>query len=136
MIALMDVVRMLASPMSKTRTPIVLMAALFAVFLGFSTHARSEIYTVITNPGEDCSTQMNIGWQADLDDTNAVVVYTTKSDKSWAHATTVTGKFKRCEIFDGIYSRTPKGSNWNEEAKFLDYGVTLTGLRPDTDYMY
>ena len=112
------------------------MAALLAGFLSFSVGARAEVYSITANPAEDCSTQMNIGWHADLDDTNVVVVYTTRSDKSWARAVTARGNFERCEIFDGIYSKTPAGSNWNEVAKFLDYGVTLTGLKPDTQYMY
>ena len=46
------------------------------------------------------------------------------------------GRFEKCEIFDGINSKTPAGTDWKEEAKFLDYGVTLEGLTPDTLYMY
>ncbi len=106
------------------------------VFLGAATFARAEVYSIIANPAEDCSTQMNIGWHADLAATNCVVVYTPATNSSWAQAATVRGKFERCEIFDGIKSKTPTGADWKEEAKFLDYGATLKGLTPDTRYMY
>lgn len=79
---------------------------------------------------------MNIGWHADLNSSKCSVVYTTKSDADWAHATTVEGKSEKSDLFDGIDSKTPDGKDWKEEAKFLDYGVTLTGLKPDTEYMY
>jgi hypothetical protein len=112
------------------------MAAQFGGLLGVTTFARAEAYSIIANPGEDCSMQMNIGWQADLGDTNDVVIYTTKSDASWAHAATARGRFEKCEFFNGINSKTPEGKDWKEDAKFLDYGVTLEGLTPDTWYMY
>ncbi|MEO8376102.1 MAG: metallophosphoesterase family protein [Candidatus Sumerlaeota bacterium] len=98
--------------------------------------ARAEVRSVTANPAEDCSTQMNIGWHADLGDTSCTLVYAQKSDTAWAHATTVAGKSQRSEVFDGIDSKLPDGKDWKEEAKFLDYGVTLTGLTPDTEYIY
>src|SRR5690606_29521234 len=107
-----------------------------AIFLLGQAPARAEIRAVTANPGEDCSTQMNIGWHADLTETSTSVVYTPKQDAAWAQAKEVPGKAKRSEVFDGVLSKTPDGKDWNEEAKFLDYGATLSGLTPDTDYMY
>jgi hypothetical protein len=101
-----------------------------------ATPASAEVRSVTANPAEDCSTQMNIGWHADLGETSCSVVYTQKSDAAWAQAMRVAGKSKRSEVFDGIDSKTSDSKDWKEEAKFLDYGVTLTGLKPDTDYMY
>lgn len=98
--------------------------------------SRAEVRAVTANPAEDCSTQMNIGWHADLGDTSCSLVYTQKQDTGWSHATTVAGKSQQSEVFNGIDSKTPDGKDWKEEAKFLDYGVTLTGLKPDTEYMY
>ncbi|MCC6547846.1 metallophosphoesterase [Candidatus Sumerlaeota bacterium] len=98
--------------------------------------ANAEVRSITANPAEDCSTQMNIGWHANLDEVGCSVVYTERGDGVWAGATTVAGKSKRSDVFDGIDSKTPEGKDWKEEAKFLDYGVTLTGLKPDTDYMY
>ncbi|HEV2692128.1 MAG TPA: FN3 domain-containing metallophosphoesterase family protein [Verrucomicrobiae bacterium] len=113
---------------------IVALAALFVAC--FYSHAHADIYSIITNPGEDCSTQMNIGWHADLDNTNVALVYTTRSDLSWAHAITVPGSFEKCELFDGINSKTPAGADWKEDAQFLDFSVSLNRLKPDTQYMY
>lgn len=100
------------------------------------TPARAEVRALTANPGEDCSTQINIGWHADLGETSCSVMYTTRQDSEWKLATTVTGQARLAEVFHGIDSKTPDGIDWKEEAKFLDYGVTLTGLTPDTDYMY
>ncbi len=99
-------------------------------------HARADVRMITANPAEDCSTQMNIGWHANPDEENCVLVYTEKSDAAWAHATKVAGTAKRSDIFDGIDSKTPDGKDWKEEAKLLDYGVSLSGLKPDTEYMY
>ncbi len=88
------------------------------------------------NPAEDCSTQMNIGWQADLAETSCSVVYTQKSDGAWAQAKRVAGNSQQSNVFDGIDSKAANGTDWKEEGNFLDFGVTLTGLKPDTEYMY
>lgn len=109
---------------------------ILGLMLLFQAPARAEVRAVTANPAEDCSTMMNIGWHADLDDTDCNLVYTQKPDAAWAQATTVAGKSERSEIFDGIDSKKPDWTDWKEEAKFLNYGVTLTGLKPDTEYMY
>lgn len=113
-----------------------LISATLLGVMGIAEGARAEVYSVVANPAPDCATQMNIGWHADRGETNCVVVYTAKTDAGWKNAVTAAGKFERSDIFEGIYSKTPAGSNWNEVATFLDYGTTLTGLKPDTDYMY
>lgn len=98
--------------------------------------AQAEVRLVTANPAEDCSTSMNIGWHADLHETDCKVVYAERADAAWERATTVAGTSELSEVFDGIDSKTPDGKDWKEEAKFLDYGATLTGLKPDTEYMY
>ena len=98
--------------------------------------SRAEVRAITANPAEDCSTQMNIGWHADVSETSCSLTYTEKQDAGWAHAKSVAGVSRPSEVFDGIDSKTPDGKDWKEEAKFLDYGVTLTGLKPDTEYMY
>lgn len=109
---------------------------IFVLLFLLQTPARAEVRLVTANPAEDCSTQMNIGWHADLDTVNCKVVYTERADVAWARSTTVAGTFQRSDVFDGIDSKTPDGKDWKEEAKFLNYGVTLTNLKPDTEYMY
>ncbi len=98
--------------------------------------AAAGVYSVVTNPGEDASTQMNIGWHADTGCTNCWLTYTKKTDAAWSHAAIVKGTCERCDIFNGIYSKTASGADSHEDAVFLDCGVALTGLQPDTEYRY
>ena len=98
--------------------------------------AASSVYSIVTNPGEDASTQMNIGWHADLDHTECFITCTERSDAQWANAVRIAGASQRSDVFDGILSKTPSGEDFHEQAVFLGYGATLSGLRPDTNYMY
>jgi hypothetical protein len=44
------------------------------MLFGFGTPAAAiSVYSIVTNPGEDASTQMNIGWHADLGYTDCFV---------------------------------------------------------------
>jgi hypothetical protein len=98
--------------------------------------AAIGVYSIVTNPGEDCTTQMNIGWHADLGYTNCFVTFTRKSDTAWAHATDIEGTYEYCDVFDGVYSKTAAGADMDEDAVFLDCGATLSGLERGTEYMY
>ena len=119
------------------RTSWPVLSLLTTAMLGISPGpAHAEIHALTANPGEDCSTQMNIGWHTDLTETSSSVVFTQKQDSAWVHATQVQGQSKLSEAFNGINSKTPDGKDWKEEAKFLDYGASLSGLKPDTEYMY
>jgi hypothetical protein len=112
---------------------------LSAAILAFGSGAQAAgavVYSIVTNPGEDSSTQMNIGWHADIGCTNCFVTYTKKSDAAWAHAADVEGTYEYWDGFDGIYSKTASGADVAEDAVFLDCGVTLTGLERDKEYMY
>jgi hypothetical protein len=94
------------------------------------------LYSIVTNPGENASTEMNIGWHSDVDLTNTFVSYTKKSDAAWKNATRIKGASTLATVFRGIPSKSPSGADLTEDAVFLDWGVTLTSLEPDTDYMY
>jgi hypothetical protein len=113
--------------------------ALIAAVLNFGWTAQAAspgVCAIVANPGEDCSNQMNLGWHADLGYTNCFVTYTRKSDTAWAAAVTVPGTNTYCNTFNGIYSKTASGADFYETALFLDYGASLTGLEPNTEYMY
>jgi len=96
----------------------------------------TRVYSIVTNPGEDCSTEMNIGWHADIGSTNCRVICTKQSDATWDHAFTIVGTYEKCDVFNNILSKTPSGADFNEDAVFLNYGATLTNLQRDTYYMY
>lgn len=109
---------------------------IYLSFNGTKVHAlSSDAYTIITNPGENASYEMNISWHADLDKTNSYCLYTKKTDTTWANAIKVMGKYEVSDCFDGNYSKNQSG-DFYEQAKFLNYGVELTDLDSDTEYMY
>lgn len=95
-----------------------------------------DAYTICATPAEDSSVEMNIGWHTDVDKTNSYILYTTKDDTEWKNAIKIMGTYEYSDVFDGVYSKSPAGANIYEEAKFLNYNITLTNLTPDTEYMY
>ncbi len=105
--------------------------------MGSRTWANPDsIYSIVTNPGEDASVQMNIGWHSDTNTTGCSVTYTLKSDATWVKARHVLGAGQLCMVFNGIPSKSASNSNITETAVFTDWGVTLTNLTPDTEYQY
>ena len=114
--------------MEKIIKKFFLFSLVFVVWLSFDLMVKAEgedISLIMTNPGEDCSTQMNITWHAKT--TGSYVQYTTKDDESFNNKKTVIPKETLLEIYDGT-----SGSN------VTDYkcSVTLTDLQPNTDYIY
>ncbi len=110
----------------------------FSVFGTISFAAESEsVYMITTNPAEDCETAMNVGWFADADCTESYVLYTLASDTEFANAKQVAGVYdaEAWKWFEGRHSGETFKSELVTEA-FLDYGATIEGLEPDTDYIY
>lgn len=104
--------------------------------------ASTNIKMIVTNPGENASTQMNVGFHAPLSYTNCYVQYTTTNDTSWASAKTNKGTYKSygasssSNPFYGKSAKDDAGNNITQSMTFLDYNVNLTGLTPNTKYMY
>lgn len=102
----------------------------------------SKIAMITTNPAEDCSTAMNVGFHTPLDCTGCSVQYTTADDADWQNAKTVAGTYKaygadaNVNPFYGKSSKDDNGTNYTQEHTFNDYNVTLSGLTPDTEYKY
>ncbi len=97
----------------------------------------AAVYMIFANPGEDCTTQMNIGWHSDFDCTECYVEVTTADDKDFVNAVRYDGTYDD-EAYKWFYNRltTNAASTSKFQTKFLDWGVTLTGLIADTDYIY
>ncbi|MBR6594752.1 MAG: fibronectin type III domain-containing protein [Clostridia bacterium] len=104
--------------------------------------ASSYVKMIVTNPGENASTQMNVGFHVPLGYTSCYVEYTTVDDTSWANAKTNNGTYKTCGAssstnpFYGKAAKDDTGTNITQSMTFLDYNVNLTGLTPNTQYMY
>jgi len=98
-----------------------------------------EAFTIITNPGEDASTQMRIGWHTNEDVLGSYLTYTKRSDTTWASAKTVPGEFELATAWNGITGiirQNGVNNTVTQTANYHDYGVELSGLEPDTEYMY
>ncbi len=85
---------------------------------------------------------MNIGFLADTGYTSCYVQYTTADDTSWANAKTNSGSYKSygastsSNPFYDKYAKDNAGNNIYQTCTFLDYSVTLSGLKSDTNYIY
>ena len=108
-----------------------------AVGLISSAAVSDHVYMIVTNPGENMDTQMNIGWHSDFTYTGCYVEYTTADDTAFAHASRVNGTYndKDYTWFMGRSTTIAIGPNYFD-TPFLNYGATLYGLTPDTDYIY
>lgn len=97
----------------------------------------SAVYMIFTNPGEDCNSQMRIGWHSDADNTNCYVMYTTADDTDFSEAVRVDGTYDD-QAYKWFYNRltTNAVSESRFDKVFLDWGVELDNLTPDTDYIY
>ncbi len=98
--------------------------------------ATASVYTIVTNPGENSRTQMNISWHADYTCTGCYVEYTTASDTAFALSKTTAGTYNSSDYL-WFYNRNygKNGAGYNT-TKFLNYGANLTGLTPNTNYIY
>lgn len=110
---------------------------LSGVTLMASADVSEHVYMIITNPGEDMNTQINIGWHADEGYTESFVEYTKADDTAFANAVKVSGTYD-AEAYKWFYDRVTLISPTSEKFTkvFLDYGASINGLTPDTDYIY
>ncbi len=107
-----------------------------AISFSASAEATEHVYMIVTNPGEDMNTQMNIGWHADYTYTGCYVEYTTADDTAFANAKKVEGVYDDDDYL-WFMDRYLKGSGGTRfDTPFLNYGADLNGLTSDTDYIY
>ena len=122
-----------ASIFSKFALCFQLFAAFLLVFCARAADIPdSHLYSIVTNPGEDSSAQMNIGWHSNTNLTNSFVTYTKKSDASWVHVTNAKGACQISSVFNGISSKTASGADFTETAVFFDWGGNID--KPGTGY--
>lgn len=103
----------------------------------FVSAASSNVYMIVTNPGENMNTQMNISFHANPGYTGCYVEYTKATDTSFASATKATGT-QDTDDYQWFYNRHTTMSNTSSRytTKFIHYSVNLTNLTPNTKYIY
>lgn len=90
-------------------------------------------YAIFTNPGEDCSTMMNISWASPVG--TRCVLEVTNEDSNEKLKFPISSAIK-CEVFDSVYSRLYDNVDVYERHIFDKHGAGLVNLKPDTDYSY
>lgn len=93
-----------------------------------------EVYSIITCPGENTSSSMNISWASEKGGTLVQLFESTKGPKK--SKVIVPESEELCSVYDSIYSKAADGTNYYERVKFLKCGATITNLRKDTKYTY
>lgn len=108
---------------------------LLSLFIPSAFAATSEAVNIITNPGEDMSTMMNISYQTASTVTGTRLEYTLATDTDWSDAVTV---YPETSVFAPKSSETV-GTKTITSVGFssmIDCDVSLEGLTPGTSYMY
>lgn len=94
---------------------------------------NAQVESIITCPGEDCSTQVNVSWAA-LEPGTCVEYAPAAWPEALSYARPSCDHL--CFTFDNISSKRPNGENFIETPVFIKCGATLSGLNPGTDYLY
>ena len=97
---------------------------------------ENESKMIISNPGVNCDTEMNISWHTKPEVKNSKIIYTTCDDINWEHKVEVNASYHYCDVFNDVYSITKDRAETYEKVVFNHYHVELYNLQPDTKYMY
>ncbi len=113
-------------------------AAIVITFAATAASAATDrLYSIVTCPGEDASTQMAVSWATDTTAGSSWVLYTTEGDEYWQQARRAHPvQHELCSTYYGIDSKRPDGSDFSEDARFTKCGALLSGLTPQTHYKY
>ena len=122
--------------MKKILNSLIILLVLF-IGVGLSinvTAATSDAYNIVTCPGEDMSTQMQINWQSPTTKTNLKVQYTLATDTAFANSKTVAGTYRSFSRSDGDPVSSAIYSGFNKPRHI--WNVLLDNLTPNTKYIY
>ena len=95
--------------------------------------AVGDVYNIITNPGGDMTTEINVSWHSDVETT--YLQYTKVSDTNWTEAKTFVGLCESFSVADIVQYKN-KNINTNGFTERYHCRANLTGLEPNTEYKY
>lgn len=98
------------------------------------TAATGDVYNIVTCPGEDMATQMQINWQSPTTKTDLKVEYTEASDTSYSNSKTVEGTYRSFsrQNNDPVQGATYVGFSTPRHV----WNALLDNLTPKTKYIY
>lgn len=96
--------------------------------------AFDDVESVIANPGEDASTQVNISWAAHVPGTHVEYAVKGTGSETW-HSVKPT-YHRLCTTYDSIRSKSPRNEDIKEGVMFIKCAAELKGLTPATEYSY
>lgn len=112
---------------------------ILVLFVGFCfglnvTAATGDVYNIVTCPGENMATQMQINFQSPTSKTNLKVEYTVATDTTFANAKTVDGSYRS---FSRANGDPVSGANYVgfSQPRHI-WNVLLENLTPKTKYIY
>lgn len=108
--------------------------AIVFLFASLPAVSQDKIFSIVTCPGENTESQVNISWGAK--DKGSCLYFTKKSDRDWKHQIQTKPKELFCTTYDSVYSKTAENENFYENVKFIKCEASLTGLKSNTEYMY
>lgn len=110
--------------MKKSILIVLLSMMLFGLINIHTSSATTEVNMIVTSPAEDMSTQIHISWHTKLEGT--FVQYTKASDPNYSNALTAVGVCRPTtfDTYTGVVH------------SFNQCQVALTGLDPNTEYIY
>lgn len=97
--------------------------------------SRQPAHTVFTAPGADASRSASISWASPCG-AHGGVLLTTADDTAWLNARFIPSAGTRCDVYDGIPSKTGDNRDCHERHIFDKHGVDVDSLQPDTRYIY
>ena len=113
------------------------------------TGSDKPAFTIYTNPGQDCSTSMNISWATQPgtscrievvdESTKRKKIYTYPANNSSASSLSSETSLSfpyLCSTFDSIPSKLYNNKDVIERHVFDKHGMVLDNLRPNTEYSY
>ncbi len=115
------------------------MRYLYAIFLLLcvsAIHAQEKIFSIVTCPGENTETQMNISWGTPLEIKNATVELTPVKDTYWKKASKTQVEGVLCNTYNGIFTRDKQGNKYYQNLVFSKYNACATQLKGNTQYKY
>lgn len=96
--------------------------------------ATEEVYNIVTCPGENMATQMQINWQSSSTITDLKIEYTIESDNEFKNSKIVKGQYHQFSRKDS--DPNVKGTYTGFSTPRNVWNASLSDLSPKTNYIY